>query len=47
MFDRDKIQKAGLAATTMVLISNADVAGAMTEPCLGEREVMEELFGFG
>lgn len=45
-FDMEKIADAGYPATTMVLVSNPDDAGTMTEPAYGTVHVKDRLYAF-
>lgn len=45
-FDIPKITSAGYPTTTMVLVSNADEAGTMTEPASGTVHVKDRLYAF-
>lgn len=45
-FDIQKITEAGYPTTTMVLVSNADEVGTMTDPASGTVSVMDRLYAF-
>lgn len=45
-FEVQKIKDAGYQATTMVLVSNPDEVGTMTEPASGRIQVKDRLFAF-
>lgn len=45
-FDPAKIQAAGYQTTTMVLVSNPDEAGTMTDPASGTVQVKDPLYRF-
>lgn len=45
-FDMQKITAAGYPLTTMVLVSNADEAGTMSEPASGTVNVKDRLYAF-